>query len=167
MTTLSKYLSKETTKPVMTIHYTDHNIGGRLYLITEPVANIYKYTINWSKKIDEKIHLGHRPPKSNRITYTETVWHENHCPEYMAQISKLATKGWYPSFVHPMNGYEIQCLTKTVKLSEAELPKGRLIGIAQYGVLDGRDEIMTYIRDNFRGFSSVIVYKVPDNIEID
>ena len=165
MTTLSKYLSKETTKPVMTIRYTDHNIGGRLYLITEPVANIYKYTISWSKKIDG--YIGRRAPKSNRITYTDVVWHENTRSEYVAQVSKLATKGWCPDFVHPMNGYEIQCLTKTVKLSETDLPKGRLIGITQRGVLDGKDEIMTYIRDNFRGFSSVTVYKVPDNIEID
>jgi len=152
MTQLSKYLSKETTKPVMTIEYTDSNVAGRIYVITGPIARTYKYSI------PRKSYKGHRLGSWG-------VWHQCPSEEYREQVAKLQAKGWEEDFIYPESGYEIQCLTKTEKFTE--LPKGRLIGIISgTEILDGRGAILDYIRSNFRGFSSVTVYKVPDNIEV-
>lgn len=157
MTQLSKYLSKETTKPVMTIEYTDSNVAGRIYVITGPIARTYKYSI------PRKSYKGHRLGSWG-------VWHQCPSEDYREQVAKLQAKGWEEDFIYPESGYEIQCLTKTEKFTE--LPKGRLIGIicgynVGVGVLNGGSEILNYIRDNFRGFRAVRVYKVPDNIEVD
>ena len=153
MTQLSKYLSKRTTKPAMTIEYTDSNVAGRIYVITGPAAVTYRYSVP------------RKSCKEHRLGSWE-VWHQ--CPdeEYREQVAKLQTKGWEEAYVYPESGYEIQCLTKTEKFTE--LPKGRLIGIISGSeILDGRSEIMNYIHNNFRGFRIVRVYKVPDNIEVD
>lgn len=143
---IRNYLHRQTTRPLMTIRYHDSHVTGRIYCIDTPVATLYKFTI--SHQVMGRSYSV--PVELERYTDTEIV-------------EKYKKKGWRWSFVHPYNGYEIDCLEKEEPFKE--LPKGdNLVGEVYGELLIGRDAIEEYLRDNFRGFSPVTVYRIPKNL---
>lgn len=146
MEAIRNYLSRPTTKPLMTISYSDSHVGGRIYCIGAPQVTHYKFTISrqWGG------HSYSVPVEKEYYTDNET-------------LEKYRKKGWSWSFVHPYSGYELDCLRKTETFKE--LPKGdNLVGCTWEQMLIGRDAIEDYMRTNFRGFQPITVYRIPQNL---
>ena len=148
--TITDYLSRKSTKPIMTIRFQDQNIAGRIYGICTPKVTLYKYSISMKNEM-----LGR--------SYSLPIEQERYTSKEVVETYKK--KGWKWDFIHPYNGYEIDCLTKEEPFKE--LPKGEnLVGYVYGKILKGRSEIESYLQDNFRGFYPVTIYRVPTNVEL-
>lgn len=146
--TLTDYLSKKSTKPIMAIRFKDHHISGKIYGIGTPQATRYKYSISRKNEM-----LGHSislPVEKKEWTSKEVV-------------EAYEKKGWKWDWICPYSGYEIDCLIKEEPFTE--LPKGEnLIGITYHQILRGRSAIEDYMSINFRSFSPIAIYRVPENL---
>lgn len=143
------YLYKKNTKPIMTIRFQDQHIAGRIYGICTPKATIYKYTISMKG-------MGGR-------SYSLPV--ERECYTSKEVVETYKKKGWKWDFIHPYNGYEIDCLTKEEPFKE--LPKGEnLVGVTYHQILRGRTAIEDYMSLNFRSFAPITIYRVPASVEL-
>lgn len=144
---IKNYLLRRNTKPLMTIRYCDHPVSGRIYVIGDPEVTLYKFSISLRTPIGR--------------FYSAPVGREDYTDREI--VDKYKRKGWEWTFVCPYNGYEIDCLQKTEPFKE--LPKGdNLVGTTWSHLLIGRNEIEDYMRINFRGFESITIYRVPENL---
>lgn len=144
------YLSRKSTKPIMTISYRDQHVAGRIYAIGTPAVTLYKYTISM---------------KNEMLGRSFSIPVERECYTSKEIVETYKKKGWKWDFIHPYNGYEIDCLTKEEPFKE--LPKGEnLVGYVYGKILRGRSEIEDYLRNNFRGFDPVTIYRVPTSVEL-
>lgn len=143
------YLYKKSTKPIMTIRFQDQHIAGRIYGICTPAVTLYKYTISMKG-------MGGR-------SYSLPV--ERECYTSKEIVETYKKKGWKWDFIHPYNGYEIDCLTKEEPFKE--LPKGEnLVGVTYHQILRGRTAIEDYMSLNFRSFAPITIYRVPTSVEL-
>lgn len=144
------YLYKKSTKPIMTIRFQDQNIAGRIYGICTPKVTLYKYSISMKNEM-----LGR--------SYSLPIEQERYTSKEVVETYKK--KGWKWDFIHPYNGYEIDCLTKEEPFKE--LPKGEnLVGVTWHQILRGRIAIEDYMRLNFRSFAPITIYRVPASVEL-
>lgn len=138
------YLYRKSTKPIMTIRYSDTHISGRIYGINTPEVTHYKYTYSekiWGRSVSRPVDR----------------WMDKEI------VETYKKKGWSWSIIHPYNGYEFDCLEKVEPFKE--LPKGyNLVGVTWDGILEGRDAIEDYMRTNFRSFAPISIYRVPESL---
>lgn len=142
------YLYKKSTKPIMTIHFQDHHIAGRIYEIGTPKVTHYKFTISIKSEL-------------LRRSFSQPVEPERWTAKEIRETYKK--KGWKWDIIHPYNGYEMDCLIKEEPFKE--LPKGyNLVGVTYHQILKGRDAIEDYMRINFRSFAPITIYRVPESL---
>lgn len=148
--TLTDYLYRKSTKPIMTIRFRDRQISGAIYGICTPEVTRYKYSYSiWDERF--------------RRSFSHEVMKKSWTDQKI--VDEYEKKGWQWDWITPYSGYEIDCLTKTEPFKE--LPKGdKLIGVTWHQILKGRSEIESYMRINFRSFAPIAIYRVPASVQL-